>query len=130
MAGTFSHRGMLGFDTVATKSHHHQPVNATTLVLGWKLVTALGINEIEHLDACLTEAKRALASRDELDWELLVADNGSDNGSVELALTHAGVRVVAVSIFGAENHLMGVTWILCDKKRTIGNLFSRMFHQS
>ena len=43
MAGTFSHRGMLGFDTVATKSHHHQPVNATTLVLGWKLVTALGI---------------------------------------------------------------------------------------
>ena len=34
---------MLGFDTVATKSHHHQPVNATTLVLGWKLVTALGI---------------------------------------------------------------------------------------
>ena len=43
MAGTFSHRGMLGFDTVATKSHHHQPVNASTLVLGWKLVTALGI---------------------------------------------------------------------------------------
>ena len=43
MAGTFSHRGMLGFDTVATKSHHHQPVNASTFVLGWKLVTALGI---------------------------------------------------------------------------------------
>jgi hypothetical protein len=35
---------MPGFDTVATKSHHHQPVNATTLVLGWKLVTALGIS--------------------------------------------------------------------------------------
>ena len=50
MAGTFSHRGMLGFDTVATKSHHQQPVNATTLVLGWKLVTALGIAIVELAD--------------------------------------------------------------------------------
>ena len=40
---------MLGFDTVATKSHHHQPVNATTLVLGWKLVTALGITIVIDL---------------------------------------------------------------------------------
>ncbi len=48
MAGTFSHRGMLGFDTVATKSHHHQPVNATTLVLGWKLVTAFGVSPYDE----------------------------------------------------------------------------------
>jgi hypothetical protein len=48
---------MPGFDTVATKSHHHQPVNATTLVLGWKLVTALGIDgmNIDLLFCCFYE---------------------------------------------------------------------------
>ena len=65
------------------------------------------LNEVEHLGGCLTEAKQALGFRKELDWELLVADNGSDDGSVEVALQHGGVRVVSVQPRGYGAALRG-----------------------
>jgi glycosyltransferase involved in cell wall biosynthesis len=63
------------------------------------------LNEAETLGACIEKAQRAIAEAF-IDGEIIVADNGSTDGSVEVA--HAlGVRVVHVKYKGYGNALMG-----------------------
>src|SRR3954447_6942409 len=50
------------------------------------------LNEAETIVECVTRARAALSEND-LPGEVIVADNGSDDGSPELA-TEAGARVV------------------------------------
>lgn len=53
------------------------------------------LNEEETLGTCLDEIKNALASAD-FSWEIIVADNGSEDASCEIAEKH-GVRIIHVS---------------------------------
>lgn len=62
------------------------------------------LNEIETLAVCIEKAKSFLA-RAGVDGEVLIADNGSDDGSVELARAH-GARVVHVPVRGYGAALM------------------------
>lgn len=63
------------------------------------------LNEAETLAGCVCEARAALASSG-IDGEVLVADNGSSDGSQLIALA-AGARVVDVPAKGYGNALMG-----------------------
>jgi glycosyltransferase involved in cell wall biosynthesis len=63
------------------------------------------LNEADTLATCIGKARRAL---DELkiEGEILIADNGSTDGSQKIA-TGAGARVVAITSRGYGNALMG-----------------------
>jgi glycosyltransferase involved in cell wall biosynthesis len=50
------------------------------------------LNEAETIEECVTRARKALADND-IPGEVIVSDNGSDDGSPELA-TEAGARVI------------------------------------
>ncbi|MBM4187302.1 MAG: glycosyltransferase family 2 protein [Gemmatimonadetes bacterium] len=63
------------------------------------------LNEAETLARCLETAKRALADH-RIVGEIVVADNGSTDGSIDIALT-AGVRIIAVEAKGYGSALMG-----------------------
>lgn len=63
------------------------------------------LNEVETLEAVIREAREGL-ERGGLAGEILVADNGSTDGSQELA-RRAGARVVPVSARGYGSALMG-----------------------
>lgn len=63
------------------------------------------LNEAETLPRCLETARRALADHG-IRGEVIVADNGSTDGSIELALA-AGVRVIAVDAKGYGSALTG-----------------------
>jgi glycosyltransferase involved in cell wall biosynthesis len=63
------------------------------------------LNEAETLEVVLQEAREGLA-RGGISGEILVADNGSTDGSQELART-AGARVVPVAARGYGSALMG-----------------------
>ena len=63
------------------------------------------LNEAESIVPCVAEALRALDSGD-LEGEIVVADNGSTDGSQVLA-ERAGARVVPVSAKGYGRALMG-----------------------
>lgn len=63
------------------------------------------LNEAETLADCINEARAAAESID-LDFEIVIADNGSDDGSQAIAEA-AGARVVAVAEKGYGNALMG-----------------------
>ena len=63
------------------------------------------LNEAETIGRCIAAAKTALAVH-RINGEVIVADNGSTDGSIELA-TAALVRVVAVEAKGYGNALMG-----------------------
>jgi hypothetical protein len=63
------------------------------------------LNEAETVARCVAEARAALAAAG-LDGEVLVADNGSTDGSLELA-ERAGARVVAVPERGYGAALAG-----------------------
>jgi glycosyltransferase involved in cell wall biosynthesis len=63
------------------------------------------LNEARTIVGCVNEAKGALAAHD-IAGEVLVADNGSTDGSQELA-TNAGARVVAIAAKGYGNALRG-----------------------
>ena len=58
----------------------------------WVSVVIPCLNEAETIQECVTQAARALAST-AMDGEVVVVDNGSDDGSGELA-ADAGARVV------------------------------------
>jgi glycosyltransferase involved in cell wall biosynthesis len=63
------------------------------------------LNEAETVATCVTKA-RAFFEREGVDGEVLVADNGSTDGSQDLALA-AGARVVQVPAKGYGNALSG-----------------------
>ena len=63
------------------------------------------LNEAETLERCIRKAQRAL--HDSLiNGEIIVADNGSTDGSVEIA-EGLGARVARISAKGYGNALMG-----------------------
>jgi hypothetical protein len=63
------------------------------------------LNEAETVATCVTKAVRCMADNG-IDGEVVVADNGSTDGSQQLA-TDAGARVVPVAEKGYGNALMG-----------------------
>ena len=63
------------------------------------------LNEAETVATCVTKAVRCMAENG-IDGEVVVADNGSTDGSQQLA-TDAGARVVPVAEKGYGNALMG-----------------------
>lgn len=63
------------------------------------------LNEADTLEACIEKAKRGIQDAN-IAAEILVADNGSNDGSPELA-RRLGARVVAVSAKGYGSALMG-----------------------
>ena len=63
------------------------------------------LNEAETIDVVLREARAALDAS-HIAGEIIVADNGSTDGSQELA-RRQGARVVAVTARGYGNALMG-----------------------
>lgn len=63
------------------------------------------LNEADTLECCILAARRALDEYD-ISGEVIVADNGSSDGSQELA-KHCGARLVSVAARGYGNALMG-----------------------
>ena len=63
------------------------------------------LNEADTVAACVEKAQRAFASM-RIDGEVIVADNGSTDGSREIALG-LGARVIDVRRRGYGNALMG-----------------------
>jgi glycosyltransferase involved in cell wall biosynthesis len=63
------------------------------------------LNEADTLAICIDKAKRGIAHSD-INGEIIVADNGSTDASIEIA-ENLGVRVVHVSNKGYGNALMG-----------------------
>jgi glycosyltransferase involved in cell wall biosynthesis len=63
------------------------------------------LNEAETLETCIRKAQRAL-EKEHLAGEIIVADNGSSDGSTEIA-ERLGAKVVNVQAKGYGNALMG-----------------------
>lgn len=63
------------------------------------------LNEAETLAACIEEAQGALRAYD-LKGEIIIADNGSTDGSPEIAVRH-GARLIRVAARGYGNALRG-----------------------
>src|SRR5580765_6259796 len=63
------------------------------------------LNEAETLETCIGKAQRALRDAG-IAGEVVVADNGSSDGSIEIA-ERMGARVVRVKDRGYGNALMG-----------------------
>src|ERR1700692_4809219 len=63
------------------------------------------LNEAETLETCIGKALRALREAN-ITGEVIVADNGSTDGSIEIA-ERMGARVVNVRSKGYGNALMG-----------------------
>ncbi len=63
------------------------------------------LNEADTLAVCIQKAQKALLDH-AIDGEIVIADNGSTDGSQEIA-TRLGARVVAVAARGYGNALMG-----------------------
>lgn len=63
------------------------------------------LNEADTLEACIEKAQRALREH-HISGEIIVADNGSNDGSQAIA-AHMGVRVVQVQAKGYGHALRG-----------------------
>lgn len=63
------------------------------------------LNEADTLAVCIEQARRGL-SENNIEGEIIVADNGSTDGSIEIA-ENLGARVVHVKDKGYGNALMG-----------------------
>lgn len=63
------------------------------------------LNEADTLEICIEKAQRALREH-HIDGEIIIADNGSTDGSQEIA-TRLGARLVPVMARGYGNALMG-----------------------
>jgi len=62
------------------------------------------LNEAETLESCIRKAQRSLKEND-ICGEIIIADNGSSDGSLEIART-LGARTVSVSAKGYGNALL------------------------
>jgi glycosyltransferase involved in cell wall biosynthesis len=63
------------------------------------------LNEAETLETCIRKAQRAM-EESQIAGEVVVADNGSTDGSIEIA-ERLGARVVRIAAKGYGNALMG-----------------------
>lgn len=63
------------------------------------------LNEADTLAVCIEKAQRALKEHG-IDGEIIVADNGSTDGSQAIA-TRMGARVLSIAVKGYGNALMG-----------------------
>lgn len=77
------------------------------------------LNEAETLQTCIGKAQRALREAN-LAGEVIVADNGSTDGSVEIA-ERMGARVVNVRAKGYGNALMGGIAVASGKYVVMGD---------
>ncbi len=93
---------------VALRSEVEAQAVVVSLPSGEKLelsVVMPCLNEAETLGACIQKAQQAMADAD-IAGEVIVADNGSSDGSVKIAEL-LGARVVHVAARGYGNALMG-----------------------
>src|SRR5215469_5295680 len=88
-------------------SSHSQPAGVTPTEFRPLELTILMpcLNEAETVALCVRKA-RGFLERTGIAGEVLVADNGSSDGSVEIA-RHAGARVVRIAQKGYGNALLG-----------------------
>jgi glycosyltransferase involved in cell wall biosynthesis len=77
------------------------------------------LNEAETLESCITKAQRALREAC-IAGEVVVADNGSADGSVEIA-ERMGAKVVNVRARGYGNALMGGIAVASGKYVVMGD---------
>ena len=63
------------------------------------------LNEVETLETCIDKAQRALCEL-KIEGEIIVADNGSTDGSQEIA-RRKGVQLVEIDTRGYGSALMG-----------------------
>ena len=77
------------------------------------------LNEADTLARCLQKVHRAFAEED-ITGEIIVADNGSTDGSIDIA-TAAGARVVHVTERGYGNALLGGIAAACGKFVIMGD---------
>jgi hypothetical protein len=77
------------------------------------------LNEAETLETCIVKAQQALAVAN-IAGEVVIADNGSADGSVEIA-ERLGARVVHVKAKGYGNALMGGITAACGKYIVMGD---------
>jgi len=77
------------------------------------------LNEAETLETCIVKAQRALREAN-IAGEVVIADNGSTNGSVEIA-ERLGARVVNVRAKGYGNALMGGVAVASGKYVVMGD---------
>jgi len=77
------------------------------------------LNEAETLETCIVKAQQALAAAN-IAGEVVIADNGSADGSVEIA-ERLGARVVHVKAKGYGNALMGGLTAACGKSVVMGD---------
>ena len=77
------------------------------------------LNEAETLETCIVKAQRALQEAN-IAGEVVIADNGSTDGSVEIA-ERLGARVVNVRAKGYGNALMGGIAVASGKYVVMGD---------
>ncbi len=64
------------------------------------------LNEAETLQICIEKAQQAFRQH-QISGEVVVADNGSSDGSQEIAGAHSGARLIKVAKKGYGSALMG-----------------------
>jgi Glycosyl transferase family 2 len=114
MTGDDSHLGATPFERVASTPASFQKLHLSvsqgdrrgpkTATIELSIVMPC-LNERETLGSCIRRAHEALSANG-ISGEVVVADNGSTDGSVEIALA-SGARVVHVYEKGYGNALMG-----------------------
>src|SRR5215471_12507821 len=88
----------------ATEARAPQPAGSVPELIELTIVMPC-LNEAETLAACIQKARQGL-ERAGVSGEVLIADNGSTDGSVEIA-ERAGARVVHVKEKGYGSALRG-----------------------
>ena len=89
-----------------SRAEVNDPASARREPGGMELTVVMPcLNEAETLETCIRRAQQAIADAN-IAGEVLVADNGSTDGSIEIA-ERMGARVVRVTAKGYGNALMG-----------------------